>query len=509
METPQSRSLMSTSKSSTGSFDLKTPATSLFLTGKPDMNTVTSLLGSTSEPTDYDNVGFSRYMEIQRAKGEENTTAALRYAELHQKDTAVQSILRRVGDMRLLEGCSWPPDPRKFRGLVPILTTLFQAGETSDENLASIFGEAKYVKGTLMEFVHLGNPMGSMGGPKQQIIDHSPTKAQVREKQCDTCDQVHGDYIDGVASKGQVEIFTCSGCRVARYCSQACQAVMWKIHKPACMRAQGQVVSEEMEREANELFSILLAKKTKDYEAQQHAELDDELNKHIACYMHNDSGWDHQGRARTNDLPGNGLDLADNIARKYQLVPGERTKMSFNPACMKDDSEVALYTYKGTKTEVGIFYTSLYAGMTGEGTPVGVAVDGICVKVHGEWRKVAGPGCKDIERIFADIGPLSDPNDTASYPAQCSPLRMHIPRHHSYLNAHLPSTVEKDAMLLLSGRRYAHFYVMHIESSALPAAPPSRITSMHAPRHACNSLDMKRYISTYSTLHPMGGRLPD
>jgi hypothetical protein len=43
---------------------------------------------------------------------------------------------------------------------------------------------------------------------------------------------------DGPGCAVAIALERCAGCRVARYCSVACQKAHWRVHKPACKQAQ-------------------------------------------------------------------------------------------------------------------------------------------------------------------------------------------------------------------------------------------------------------------------------
>lgn len=50
------------------------------------------------------------------------------------------------------------------------------------------------------------------------------------------CNNPGCSNITGLTEKGTVrgKGCSCSGCRVARYCSKSCQVAHWKVHKPVC-----------------------------------------------------------------------------------------------------------------------------------------------------------------------------------------------------------------------------------------------------------------------------------
>ncbi|KAJ7680954.1 hypothetical protein DFH06DRAFT_1164625 [Mycena polygramma] len=48
------------------------------------------------------------------------------------------------------------------------------------------------------------------------------------------CDNTNCPMATATASAPKLPLFVCSGCSVARYCSQACQEVSWSSHKQAC-----------------------------------------------------------------------------------------------------------------------------------------------------------------------------------------------------------------------------------------------------------------------------------
>ena len=59
------------------------------------------------------------------------------------------------------------------------------------------------------------------------IVDESPTAWSKADERCDVC-HAYGE--------GRAKLMTCSGCKVTKYCSKACQRAGWKAgHKQMCV----------------------------------------------------------------------------------------------------------------------------------------------------------------------------------------------------------------------------------------------------------------------------------
>jgi len=69
-----------------------------------------------------------------------------------------------------------PIDPRRFRGLNPILSTLERAGKATPANLDLLFGKASNVAGMLMELrLHMS---AALAGSPADLAGMGPSSPQ-------------------------------------------------------------------------------------------------------------------------------------------------------------------------------------------------------------------------------------------------------------------------------------------------------------------------------------------
>ena len=155
--------------------------------------------------------GMAFFKVIGDLESQDDTAAALAHAGGAKQNPEVVALLKDIGCPKLLAGCGWPPDGRRFRGLATIFAALVAKGADTTANLDLIFGDHRRVRGALLSHKHqfadapAGSPAAAMGAL------HMSGR---RERICDVC---------GASEAEGARIQNCGGCGVARYCGTKCQ----------------------------------------------------------------------------------------------------------------------------------------------------------------------------------------------------------------------------------------------------------------------------------------------
>src|SRR6476620_4039548 len=197
-------------------------------------------------PDDYVTISFVTMLPYTIQAHSANEQQDLEAAKKHliqayvDKNEKVRKLLETIGAKSAVHKAS--RDASRFPELEAIIVPLLHKRLASDTNVDLLFGRVSHVRGLLLEHgpnvahppprnspahAFLQQYMGNSG-----TVSGNGSKAKAAPKICAECGDTTATFL------------RCAGCKSIHYCSKNCQNAAWVIHKPDCLEARKQNVSD-------------------------------------------------------------------------------------------------------------------------------------------------------------------------------------------------------------------------------------------------------------------------